>query len=148
MEEGERKNPGIAKEYRNEQIVVYWEPHHCIHTARCLGALPQVFDVRARPWIAIDAAGADEVARAVERCPTGALSYERLDGAPQEQTPEPLEVAPWPDGPLFVRGRTRVIDASGTVIRDATRVALCRCGASGNKPFCDGTHREIGFRAP
>jgi CDGSH-type Zn-finger protein len=50
-----------------------------------------------------------------------------------------------PNGPLFLRGQLRIVDGTG-VVREATRVALCRCGGSGNKPFCDGTHREIGFR--
>jgi CDGSH-type Zn-finger protein len=56
-------------------------------------------------------------------------------------------VAPWPNGPLFVRGRIRIETASDEV-REATRVALCRCGQSANNPFCDGTHRDIGFTAP
>jgi CDGSH-type Zn-finger protein len=41
----------------------------------------------------------------------------------------------------------RIVDADGRLIREDTRVALCRCGASGNKPFCDGSHRRIGFQA-
>ena len=148
MEEGERKNPSVAREYRTDQIVVYWEPDYCIHTGRCLMGLPQVFDVRQRPWVDIDAASADEVARVVTSCPTGALSFARLDDGPGEQLPADPEVAPWPNGPLFVRGRTRVVDANGSTIRESSRVALCRCGGSDNKPFCDGTHRENGFRAP
>ena len=51
-----------------------------------------------------------------------------------------------PNGPLFVRGAVRVVDAAGQVITEETRLALCRCGASRNRPFCDNTHREIGFR--
>jgi CDGSH-type Zn-finger protein len=52
---------------------------------------------------------------------------------------------PAPKGPLFLRGRIRIKDADGRLIREDTRVALCRCGASENKPFCDGSHRRIGF---
>lgn len=148
MDEGERKNPGIAREYRTDAIAVYWEPEYCIHTARCLQGLPGVFDVRRRPWVTIDAAPADDVARVVATCPTGALSFKRLDGGAGELVPEDTVVEPWPDGPLFLRGRVRVAGATGDDAREATRVALCRCGHSGNKPFCDGTHREIGFRAP
>ena len=70
MEEGERKNPDVAREYRTEQIVVYWEPAFCIHTARCLQGLPQVFDVRRRPWVDIEGGSADEIAQVVSRCPT------------------------------------------------------------------------------
>lgn len=148
VNEGDRKEPDVARAYRTEQIVVYWEPAFCIHTARCLQGLPQVFDVRRRPWVDVTAGTADDVAQVVERCPTGALSYARLDGGAEEQSPLQPEISPWPNGPLFVRGRTRVADASGSTIRESTRVALCRCGGSSNKPFCDGTHRENGFRAP
>jgi len=147
MEEGERKNAGVAREYRTDAIAVYWEPEYCIHKARCLQGLSQVFDVGRRPWVSIDAASAGEIARVVALCPTGALSFERLDGESQEEVPEEMTVTPRPNGPLFVRGRVRVVDSSGNVIREATRVALCRCGGSANKPFCDGTHRENGFRA-
>ena len=148
MEEGERQNPDVAREYRTEDIVVYWEPAFCIHTARCLQGLPEVFDVRRRPWVNMDGGSADDIARVVARCPTGALSFNRLDGGAEEQLPEETEVSPWPNGPLFLRGRVRVVDATGSTVRESTRVALCRCGGSGNKPFCDGTHRENGFRAP
>jgi CDGSH-type Zn-finger protein len=51
------------------------------------------------------------------------------------------------NGPLFQRGRIRITDNEGKIIREDTRVALCRCGGSANKPFCDGTHRAIGFQA-
>ncbi|MEX2236170.1 MAG: (4Fe-4S)-binding protein [Dehalococcoidia bacterium] len=145
MEEGERKNPGVAKEYRNDEIVVLWEPDYCIHVAACLMGLPQVFDVQRRPWISINAANADAIAQVVMRCPTGALHYKRLDGAPDEEAAAETTVTPWPNGPLFVRGRVRLADRRGGTIREDTRVALCRCGASANKPFCDGTHRAIGF---
>jgi uncharacterized Fe-S cluster protein YjdI len=147
MDEGERKNADVAREYRTGEIAVQWRPEYCIHTARCLEALPHVFDVRRRPWISVDAAAADEVAQAVMLCPTGALTFERLDGGAQEQRPAGVTVEPWPNGPLFLRGSVRITDSGGEVAREATRVALCRCGGSDNKPFCDGTHRAIGFQA-
>lgn len=147
MEIEERKKPAVAREYRTDEIVVTWEPSFCMHSARCLMALPQVFDVDARPWIAIDAASADEIAETVMACPSGALHFRRLDGGLQEEPPEETTVRPARNGPLFQRGRIRILDNEGKVIREDTRVALCRCGASANKPFCDGTHRAIGFTA-
>jgi uncharacterized Fe-S cluster protein YjdI len=146
MEEGERKSPGVAREYRTGDIVVRWEPEYCIHTARCLQGLPEVFDVLRRPWIRVDAASADDIARVVAQCPTGALSFSRLDDGPEEPAPDVTTVEPWANGPLFVRGRVRIVDDDGEVVREATRVALCRCGQSANKPFCDGTHRQTEFR--
>jgi hypothetical protein len=77
--------------------------------------------------------------------PRGRSTIRRLDGGPQEQAPDETIVDPRPDGPLFVRGRVRIVGDEGRVIREDTRVALCRCGGSANKPFCDGRHRRIGF---
>jgi uncharacterized Fe-S cluster protein YjdI len=148
MEEEERKKPGVEREYANEQIVVSWEPQYCIHTANCLNAEPEVFDSMRRPWIKLEPATAERVAAAVMKCPTGALRFRRLDDGAQEPIPEETSVEPRTNGPLFVRGNLRFVNARGEVIREATRAALCRCGGSANKPFCDGTHRVNAFRAP
>jgi uncharacterized Fe-S cluster protein YjdI/CDGSH-type Zn-finger protein len=126
---------------------VQWDSTRCIHTALCLMTLPAVFDVARRPWVNIDAADPDAIARAVEACPTGALRYRRLDGGPQEQPQEPPSVVVWPNGPLLIRGRVRVGLADGTVLADEARLALCRCGGTRNPPFCDNTHRAIRFRS-
>jgi uncharacterized Fe-S cluster protein YjdI len=141
------KSRGPTRMYTGAAIEVDWEPALCIHTQKCVHSLPRVFKADERPWIVVDAAEADEVAAAIEKCPTGALHYRRLDGGAQEQAPAEATVDPRPNGPLFVRGRLRIVGDDGEVIREDTRVALCRCGGSANKPFCDGTHRKIGFRA-
>jgi uncharacterized Fe-S cluster protein YjdI len=148
VEQEDRKRPDVLKEYADEHITVYWEPAYCIHTAICINRLPGVFDPAARPWIDIGAAGADEIADAVMRCPTGALHFGRHDGGPEEPTPDETTVQPRTNGPLFVRGNLKLIDAERAIVREDTRAALCRCGQSANKPFCDGTHRADGFRAP
>jgi CDGSH-type Zn-finger protein/uncharacterized Fe-S cluster protein YjdI len=137
---------GSRRVYANAAIEVHWEPRLCIHTRNCVRALPRVFDPEARPWVDVEAADPDRVAETVLTCPTGALHFRRLDGGAQERAAEPTSVEPRPNGPLFVRGRVRIVDADGRLIREDTRVALCRCGASGNKPFCDGSHRRVGFK--
>jgi CDGSH-type Zn-finger protein len=78
-------------------------------------------------------------------CTTGALHFRRLDGGAQEEAAAETTVEPRPNGPLFVHGRLKIVGAGGHVIREDTRFALCRCGASQNKPFCDGSHRRVGF---
>ena len=143
----ERKRSGVAREYSNDSIAVSWEPQYCIHTAICLKGLPEVFDAARRPWIEIDAADADDIAEVVMRCPTGALHFRRLDGGEHETAPEVTSVQPRTNGPLFLRGKIKIVDAQENVIREDTRIALCRCGQSSSKPFCDGTHRTVGFRA-
>jgi hypothetical protein len=115
-----------------------------MHSANCLIGNPKVFDSMRRPWI--DLEDADEVAEIVMACPSGALHFRRLDGGADEEASEDATVNARPNGPLFVRGRLRIIGEDGRVIREDTRVALCRCGQSANKPFCDATHRRIGFR--
>jgi uncharacterized Fe-S cluster protein YjdI len=136
---------GPRRVYRNDAIEVYWEPRFCIHTQRCVRDLGEVFNASARPWIDVDGADPDAIARTVLTCPTGALHFRRLDGGEQEEAVGSTTVEPRRDGPLFVRGRLRIVDADGKLIREDTRLALCRCGASGNKPFCDGSHRRVGF---
>jgi uncharacterized Fe-S cluster protein YjdI/CDGSH-type Zn-finger protein len=134
------------RRYETSQIRVHWDSSLCIHTAICLRSLPEVFDVNRRPWVDIEGAAADEIAEAIERCPSGALTYERLDGAPDESAPTAATVVPWPNGPLLVRGSVEIRDVDGDVFTAGPRFALCRCGHSRNQPFCDLTHRETGFR--
>lgn len=136
---------GPTRTYANDAIEVHWEPRLCIHVQNCVRRLPQVFKAEERPWIVVDGADADAVAVTVEACPTGALHYRRLDGGAQEEASDETTVEPRPNGPLFVRGHVRVVGDDGAVIREDTRVALCRCGGSANKPFCDGSHRRNGF---
>ena len=147
MSEEERFRADVSKVYEGDGIVVGWEPSRCIHIANCIRSLPSAFDPAARPWIDVDAANADALAAAVTACPTGALTYRRTDGAPNEQPTVPTTIQPRTNGPLFVRGSVEVVDIQGNIIREATRMALCRCGQSGNKPYCDLSHRAAGFRS-
>ncbi|WP_209308982.1 CDGSH iron-sulfur domain-containing protein [Blastococcus sp. CT_GayMR16] len=58
-------------------------------------------------------------------------------------------ITPYRDGPLIVRGDFRLVDQDGAEIDPGRNtIALCRCGKSGIKPFCDGTHKRSGFSAP
>lgn len=133
-----------VREYATEEIVVEWRPRLCYHSQNCVRALPRVFEKERRPWIDPTQAPADEIEDAVERCPSGALRLRRLRGEARP-APTSVEITPDPDGPLLVRGPIRVVRQDGSV-EDITRGAFCRCGQSGNKPFCDGSHREAGFR--
>jgi uncharacterized Fe-S cluster protein YjdI len=136
----------FTKEYATDEIVVEWEPSLCYHSQNCVRGLPQVFDDSRRPWVKVDAATADEIEAAVARCPSGALRTRRIGvaAAPQHKT---LEVCASANGPLLVSGHVRIVDARGAVLFEGDKVALCRCGGSSNKPFCDGTHKKNGFRA-
>lgn len=136
---------GMTREYRSDSIAVQWYAERCIHSANCIRSLPRVFDPRERPWIRIDEAGAGAIAAAVMSCPTGALHFRRLDGGPRDEPGENPAIQVVPRGPLYVRGDIQVVDQAGAVIRHDTRMALCRCGQSASKPFCDNSHLRTGF---
>ncbi|HEX4733994.1 MAG TPA: CDGSH iron-sulfur domain-containing protein [Thermoleophilaceae bacterium] len=128
--------------YETDSIRVHWDSSRCIHTGICLRRLPAVFDVNARPWVDLSAADADAVADTVAHCPSGALRYERLDGAQQEQAERPTVVLPIENGPLLMVGDLDVKTPEGEPIVHETRLTLCRCGMSRNQPFCDNSHRR------
>jgi uncharacterized Fe-S cluster protein YjdI len=85
---------GHRRTYETEAVRVLWDSSRCIHTGICLQTLPSVFDVRRRPWVDLQGAEASAVADAVERCPTGALRYKRLDGAEGEEPQRPTLSCP------------------------------------------------------
>jgi uncharacterized Fe-S cluster protein YjdI len=143
---GAPRTTGPTRSYETARIRVIWDATRCIHVGNCLRALPSVFDVRARPWINLGGADAEQVAAAVRTCPTGALRYQGRADLPDEIPVEPVTVEVRPNGPLYVRGRVTIARPGGEVVADDFRVALCRCGASQNKPFCDNSHRLIKFR--
>jgi len=134
------------KAYRSEKITISFDLERCIHSAECVRGLPAVFDAEKRPWIQPDKSHPDRVAEVVMRCPTGALQFERRDGGTEEPAPSENIVAVAASGPLYVRGDVEVRDSTGTTLLEDTRVALCRCGESTNKPFCDNSHKQANFR--
>lgn len=138
---------GRVHEYHGAALTVRYDVRRCIHAAECSRGLPAVFDPERRPWIDADGAAADEIAAVVHRCPTGALTYLRSDGGAAEPVPAENTATVSADGPLYLRGDLEIVLADGTTVR-ATRAALCRCGASKNKPFCDDSHYEAGFHEP
>lgn len=137
----------IDKTYEADGISIRWQPHYCIHVGECFGRLLPVFDPKRRPWVIPDAATPDEIAETILHCPSGALHFTRTDDGAQEEPGEQVTVDPQPNGPLYLRGRIQVRGPDGSVIREDTRVALCRCGGSANKPYCDGSHKMNGFRS-
>ena len=139
--------PRRLQEYLADAITVTFDPNLCIHARRCVTGLPAVFDVRRRKWIEPGAAPAADIVEVIQRCPSGALQYHRLDGSRDEQPDAEGSLRPQPNGPLYVRGAITILDAEDGVLAEGTRFALCRCGGSRNKPFCDNSHIALGFTA-
>jgi len=130
--------------YTGAGATIAWDAARCIHAAECVRRVPESFDPAARPWIQPDKGDAAALADAVNRCPSGALSMKYADGTSAMVFPDSNTCDVTPDGPNYLRGSLVLKQQDEVVARD-TRMALCRCGASQNKPFCDNSHRKIGF---
>ncbi|MBI5310889.1 MAG: (4Fe-4S)-binding protein [Actinobacteria bacterium] len=141
-EKSSEDSHGDVSAYTTDGVTVYYDKSRCIHSGECVRGLPQVFDTKQQPWVQPGNADAEAVAEAIHRCPSGALQYELADG-PDEQPETPTRIDPQIDGPLYVRGDLRIALDEG-LLTD-TRAALCRCGRSGNKPFCDKTCERSGW---
>lgn len=137
--------PNRRTSYAGRRITVHDNRAICAHAGHCTGSLSAVFRMGQEPWIDPDAAAVDAIVAAITQCPSGALSYSiegELQAAP---TAEPL-VTVTNDGPYAVAGDLELLGVKFGEGASSERYTLCRCGASRNKPFCDGSHWRIGFR--
>lgn len=137
---------GKTKEYSNGEVTVVWKPETCIHAAICAKGLPKVFQPRERPWVKIEAETTEAIVNQVKQCPSGALSYYMNDE--EDKTSEILEtkIEVLENGPLLVYGTLKVTHKDGSSELKNKTTAFCRCGASNNKPYCDGAHLKAGFK--
>jgi CDGSH-type Zn-finger protein/uncharacterized Fe-S cluster protein YjdI len=207
------------EEVRGQRTLIRFNTDTCIHSRHCVLGRPDVFVPNVQgEWLHPDRATPEEIAALAQSCPSGAISYERLDGGPQEAPPlvnlarvrengpvalhgeivlkgqsagfratlcrcgqsqnkpycdgshgaagfqatgepatqpsEPLgarngavKLTPLPNGPLILEGNLEVVSGTGRTVNRVTKTALCRCGQSANKPYCDGTHAKVGFTA-
>jgi uncharacterized Fe-S cluster protein YjdI len=132
------------KEYSNGEITVIWDQDKCIHAKECVKGLPQVFSREKTPWINIKGASSEEIISVVNRCPSGALTYKKIGLAASAKKPC-AEIKVTKNGPIIIEGGCILIGWDGKKVDNHGPVALCRCGGSKKKPFCDGTHIMIGF---
>ena len=129
--------------FEGAEITILDARRLCAHAAVCTDNLPRVFDVTRPRWIDPDAAPAGDIADVVARCPSGALAYAVGDD------PEPVEPHLEPGircsrgASYVVTGGVELVGADGRPYARRERVTLCRCGASSNKPFCDGSHDDV-----
>lgn len=137
----------LIRTYDGEEITVTYDVKRCIHARNCVSGLSQVFDSNKTPWITPNEATADEIADVIETCPTGALKYEMKSSERVENAPSKNRVSLQKNGPVYFYGDIEIQDHQGKTLLEDTRVALCRCGASDNKPLCDLTHDNIHFDA-
>lgn len=138
----------ITKTYTNGEVTIIWQPARCIHSKICWNkaGLPAVFNPMEKPWIKPDAADTNTITAQVDKCPSGALSWHRNDTPKTDESAVPRHrVEVLPKGPLMVFGDITVKLCDGSITTAGKSTAFCRCGASSNKPYCDGTHEKIEF---
>ncbi|UCG98917.1 MAG: CDGSH iron-sulfur domain-containing protein [Burkholderiales bacterium] len=201
-------------------ITIRFDGHRCIHARHCVLDAPTAFIANSTrgSWLHPETVSVEQCVRVAHNCPSGAISYERHDGGPQETAPAvnvlrvrengpyavhaqiespdggafratlcrcgkskrkpycdgrshatsgfaasgepatlrteplaeragPLRIDPQPNGPLQLSGNVEILAGTGRVVLRTQSARLCRCGASGNKPFCDGSHARVGFRS-
>jgi CDGSH-type Zn-finger protein/uncharacterized Fe-S cluster protein YjdI len=132
-------------QYAGKKSEVSWDGRLCIHIGECGRAKGDLFVTGRKPWCDPDVSTDEEIGAVVGSCPTGALSVEFGDGAGVEQ-PDPVNtVHVTYNGPLFFRGDLEIDGAPDDALGLRFRAALCRCGASKNKPFCDNSHDAAEF---
>jgi CDGSH-type Zn-finger protein/uncharacterized Fe-S cluster protein YjdI len=128
---------------QGEKLAILFESKKCIHARFCVTGAPKVFLANVQgPWIHPDTMDAERLAEIAHACPSGAIRYARKDGRPDESPPPVNLISVREAGPYAVRGDIRLDGEAGRY-----RMTLCRCGASKNKPFCDGSHHQVGFAA-
>lgn len=144
------------REYTNGEITVYWKPSACIHSTICYKNLIEVFNPLKRPWVNMQGAPTEKIIDIVNRCPTDALTFkynknigkkeqdERFSPENRESDPQ-VNITIVKGGPALVKGDFVLSDEDGNEIQKPKTAYLCRCGNSNRMPFCDGTHKKIGF---
>jgi len=124
-------------------LTLIYEGKKCIHSRFCVTGAPAVFLANVvGPWIHPDAMPVDALVEIAHVCPSGAIRYQRKDGKPDETAPPVNLLSIREGGPYALRGELSIAGKTG-----AFRATLCRCGASKNKPYCDGSHHEVNFSA-
>lgn len=140
----EREETYPVREYAGQELTIVDDIGICCHAGECVEGAPQAFftwegDERVSTP---DGCERDKVLATIRKCPSGSLAY-RLDGKLHDEFFAEPEIFVSKDGPLHVRGGVAMNDHTPPTTDHYT---LCRCGASKNKPYCDGAHKEIGFK--
>ena len=154
--DGSHKNIGFSSEnqlepekdrldsYQGKNITIYDNRSLCAHAGYCTDGLASVFRMHEEPFVDADGASAEEIIEIIKQCPSGALSYSIED---VDETVEPGEAFIFiePNGPYVVKGGVELLETPKGKGASEGTITLCRCGASKNKPYCDGSHWDIEF---
>ncbi|WP_292470755.1 CDGSH iron-sulfur domain-containing protein [Methanolobus sp.] len=144
---GEKEKDLVAdrvETYIGKHISIHRNKDVCCHVGHCVRNLPSVFKKGKEPWADPDAVNPEKIAALIRTCPSGALSYTINGELYKDYIHEP-EIFILKDGPYNVTG-IRLDDPDGSMPETQDHYSLCRCGASQNKPFCDGSHSDVKFK--
>jgi len=136
----------IIKKYANDELEVSWKPATCVHSKQCWKELIQVFNPQNRPWINMEGATTERIKKQVDACPSGAISYKHKTQSKNKIMGSKIKINAMENGPLLVEGILEVTRPDGSLDNKEHTTAFCRCGASTNKPYCDGKHKKIDFK--
>lgn len=145
---------GVVREYRTDDLIVYWDAKQCSHAGKCWQNLPQVFKPKERPWITMADATPEQIIKTIDKCPTDALKYQLTKGSKvnpvdakgpgsidfKKEELTSIKIRMVQSGPLLVEGSAHIFGPDGNFIKESSHIVLCGCGQSANRPFCDGSH--------
>jgi CDGSH-type Zn-finger protein/uncharacterized Fe-S cluster protein YjdI len=142
-EVGSAQTSGHVEFAEGKDLTIGFDSLKCIHSRFCVLDAPSVFKANTPgAWIFPDAIRTEALVSVAHSCPSGAITYTRKDGGPQESAPEVNTLKIRENGPYALHADMKIgVDAK------VLRATLCRCGASKNKPYCDGSHKQIAFAA-
>lgn len=138
--------PKIGKwnDYAGKKITIFDNRRLCAHAGHCTERLASVWRMGETPWIDPDGAELEDIIAVIEKCPSGALRYS-IDGKRNDEGKQDDQVYVSENGPYYVTGAVTLDDSSRNTDDVSEKYALCRCGESKNKPFCDGSHWDAKF---
>jgi len=137
----------VRRAYVGKGITIFDNRALCAHAGFCTDELKAVFRQGEEPWIEADGAAAEKIMATIEKCPSGALSY-AVDGVERKEKERAPMVTVTSDGPYAITGAIELLGVAFGEGASKEHYTLCRCGASRNRPFCDGSHWNAGFHDP
>ena len=131
--------------YEGKETDVFWDGRLCIHIGECGHANGELFVGARQPWCQPDLSNSTELEQIIKRCPTGALTWQHKSGESAETAALENTATICYNGPIYLQGDLG-IEGSEDSPGLQFRAALCRCGQSKNKPFCDNSHEQANFK--
>lgn len=133
------RTPDKREDFIGNGITIHDNRGICAHAGFCTDSLKSVFRIDKEPFVDANGASKEEIIAAIDKCPSGALSYS-IDGKEQIFSSDSVSVFIAPNGPYAIQGKVELEDTRWNQGAFKEKFDLCRCGESKNKPFCDGSH--------